>query len=259
MKKMGRTPITYYGGKQKLTATILEMMPPHTLYCEPFSGGAAVFFAKEPVKCEVLNDTNKELINFYRILANKQEDLLYEINSTLYSRSEFNDAWAIYNYPHLFTDVKRAWALWVLSMQGFSGQLSSTWGYDKQKSSSVCRMNNRREELQQAAQRLKEAQLECTDALRIIGSRDHKDAFFYCDPPYYNSDCGHYDGYTEEDYRMLLEALSKIEGKFLLSSYPSELLQEYAQKFGWKMVKKTMNIDVGTSSRKKIEVLTMNY
>ncbi|MEG1523377.1 MAG: DNA adenine methylase, partial [Bacteroidales bacterium] len=39
MKRFTRTPITYYGGKQKLVPTILELIPTHTLYCEPFSGG----------------------------------------------------------------------------------------------------------------------------------------------------------------------------------------------------------------------------
>ena len=57
-----RTPISYYGGKQKLARTVLSFMPQHKLYCEPFLGGAAIFFAKEPSQVEVINDTNKELI-----------------------------------------------------------------------------------------------------------------------------------------------------------------------------------------------------
>lgn len=259
MKRFTRTPITYYGGKQKLVPTILELIPIHTLYCEPFSGGAAVFFAKDPAKVEVLNDTNRELINFYRILQQDPDNLEQEIKKTLYSRATFNDAWAIYNYPHLFTDLKRAWALWVLSMQGFSGQLSPTWGYDKLNNSPVKRLNNRREDLLQVAKRLSNAQIECTDAIRIIESRDSENAFFYVDPPYFNSDCGHYDGYTEDDFRELLQTLAQIGGKFLLSSYPSDVLEEFAKQYGWHMVKKEMRIDAGKSTRKKIEVLTANY
>ena len=44
---------------------------------------------------------------------------------------------------------------------------------------------------------------------------------------------GHYDNYTIEDYEMLLKALSKTKGKFLLSSYPSDILTEYTKKHGW--------------------------
>ena len=43
---MKRTPITYYGGKQQLVSTILPMIPSHRVYCEPYFGGGAVFFAK---------------------------------------------------------------------------------------------------------------------------------------------------------------------------------------------------------------------
>lgn len=42
-----RTPISYYGGKQRLISKILPLIPEHNLYCEPFLGGAAIFFAKE--------------------------------------------------------------------------------------------------------------------------------------------------------------------------------------------------------------------
>jgi DNA adenine methylase len=34
-----RTPLTYYGGKQKLASQIVAMMPPHIAYLEPFAGG----------------------------------------------------------------------------------------------------------------------------------------------------------------------------------------------------------------------------
>jgi hypothetical protein len=76
-------------------------------------------------------------------------------------------------------------------------------------------------------------QIECTDALRIINSRDSKDSFFYCDPPYFNSDCGHYDGYSKDDFENLLKQLSKIEGKFLLSSYPSDILSDFINANNW--------------------------
>ena len=62
-----KTPISYYGGKQMLLKHILPLIPEHTLYTEAFCGGCAVLFAKPPVPCEVINDTNTELVNFYRV------------------------------------------------------------------------------------------------------------------------------------------------------------------------------------------------
>jgi DNA adenine methylase len=53
-----RTPLSYYGGKQRLATQILGIIPEHRIYCEPFRGGAAIFFAKEPAPAEVVNDAN---------------------------------------------------------------------------------------------------------------------------------------------------------------------------------------------------------
>lgn len=60
-----KTPISYYGGKQNLVATILPLIPDHVTYVEPFLGGGAVFWTKPKSEVEVINDTNRELINFY--------------------------------------------------------------------------------------------------------------------------------------------------------------------------------------------------
>lgn len=91
----------------------------------------------------------------------------------------------------------------------------------------------------------------------------YKGAFFYCDPPYYNSDCGHYDGYTVEDFDMLLKELSRLDGKFLLSSYPSELLSKYTSDNDWVTHSVEQSVSVANSTskpgKKKIEVLTANY
>jgi DNA adenine methylase len=56
------------------------MIPEHRIYCEPFCGGAAVFFAKEPSEVEIINDTNGELINFYEVCRRDFEALEKEIS-----------------------------------------------------------------------------------------------------------------------------------------------------------------------------------
>lgn len=70
-----KTPITYYGGKQMMVKHILPLIPEHHLYCEPFAGGLAVFFAKEKSKVEVINDLNRFVINFYQQIQNNFEAL----------------------------------------------------------------------------------------------------------------------------------------------------------------------------------------
>lgn len=260
---MNKTPISYYGGKQKLLSTILLKIPLHTLYCEPFLGGAAVFFGKEPSEVEVINDTNKELINFYRVCKEKFLDLQALVRITLHSRKAHQDAKIINANPHLFTDVQRAWAVWVLSSQSFSSILGSSWGYDKGKRTTTRKISNKREAFtEELAIRLQDAQIECADALYIIQSRDGANSFFYCDPPYYNSNCGHYDGYTIDDFERLLQQLASVKGKFLLSSYPSELLTKYVKANGWYQWSLESGVTVNKKSgymKRKIEVLTANF
>lgn len=263
MKITFRTPITYYGGKQKLVPFIIPRIQPHNSYTEPFAGGAAVFFAKEPSKIEVLNDTNKVLMNFYQVVQNDFVVLEKEIKNTLHSRDLHRKAWVIYTNPDMFDAVKRAWAVWVLSSQSFSSKLNGSWGYDRDDNKCAKIVNAKKERFTEAlANRLRNVQLECTDALYIIDARDRKDSFFYVDPPYYDTDCGHYDGYSLQDYENLLKALSKIKGKFLLSSFPTPVLQEYAKRYKWKMFSIEQNTTVNAKSgylKRKVEVLTANY
>jgi DNA adenine methylase len=140
--------------------------------------------------------------------------------------------------------------------------MDGSWGYDKKGNTTTQKINNKRNELtgHQLAARLQNVQIECADALYIIQSRDTAESFFYCDPPYFNSNCGHYDGYSDKDFESLLQVLSAIKGKFLLSSYPSDLLTRFVNKHKWgqRSVEQRISVNKGYG-KKKIEVLTANY
>lgn len=259
-----KTPLTYYGGKQGLVNVILPFIPQHITYVEPFVGGGAIFWSKVPSKVEVINDYNRELINFYEICKNEFVELEKMVRISLHSRSLHSDAQVIYKHPHLFTRLQRAWAVWVLCNQSFSAKMDDAWGYDKTGNSTTAKILNKRQSFtEDYAIRLQNVQIENTDALRIINSRDHDQAFHYCDPPYYNSDCGHYDGYSADDYLALLKCLSEVRGKFLLSSYPSNELTEFTKTHNWSSLNLQRDVVVdnkgGKQRKKKTEVLTANY
>lgn len=218
-------------------------------------------FAKEPSEVEVINDTNKELINFYKVIKQDFVSLQKKINITLHSRTQHRDASVIYNSPHLFDDLQRAWAVWVLASQSFASIIDGSWGYDKGKNTTTKKIINKGVQFtEEYAIRLQNVQLECADALYIIKSRDHEKAFHYCDPPYFNSDCGHYGGYSIHDFDNLLKVLGEVKGKFLLSSYPSDILKKYVTQFGWhqKTVEQKVSVNKG-SGKIKIECMTANY
>jgi DNA adenine methylase len=66
-----------------------------------------------------------------------------------------------------------------------------------------------------------------------------------------------------EDFENLLKLLSQLEGKFLLSSYPSPILKEYTKQFGWhtQSVEQTVSVanNHGKTGKAKTEMLIANY
>lgn len=170
----------------------------------------------------------------------------------------------IYDCPWLFAEepVVRAWAFWVVTNQGFSCRIG-TWGYDLKKRA-ITIQNKIDQFNDELTERLRYTQIEQNEAHKVIASRDSEDTFVYADPPYIDSNQGHYGGYTHEHYRRDLDALAAMKGKFLLSSYPSAILDEYIKKYGWhtKHIEKLLcagNGNVVKTRGTKIEVLTANY
>lgn len=254
-----KTPITYYGGKQSLVKHLLPLIPSHKIYCEPFFGGGALLFAKEPSEVEVINDINSEVVNFFKVAKTNFSELQKEVIGTPHSREAYSRAKAVYQWTDMFSEVKRAWAFWVLTNQGFAGSVDS-WGFGKENSKEKALANKRNNFLEHYAKRLDAVQIENHDAIKVIERCDTKDTFFYCDPPYINSDMGHYSDYNETDYRNLLDCLVKVKGKFLLSSYPNKILSEYIKKYKWntKQVQKTVYVTKLTNKH-KTELMVFNY
>ena len=76
MEQKLRTPISYYGGKQQMLKYIMPNIPQHNIYTESFVGGGALYWSKEPAKLEVINDINREVVNFYNIFKNHSKRLI---------------------------------------------------------------------------------------------------------------------------------------------------------------------------------------
>ena len=79
--------------------------------------------------------------------------------------------------------------------------------------------DRRKENLEAAIARLSAVHIDCQDALSFIDQWDHPDTLFYCDPPYPDTEQGHYSGYTLDDFKALCEKLDGIQGSYILSCY----------------------------------------
>ena len=254
------TPISYYGGKQTMLPHILPLLPDHSVYVEPFFGGGAVFWAKEPTSVEIINDYNGMVVNFYRQLKSNFEELKRAIDATPYSRQAYQKALVVYENPYLFDPVTKAWAFWIGTSQGFSNKIGSWRSSQITEKESKRLENKKRAFTKELSERLKYVQIEQKDAVDLIKNLDTPDTFFYLDPPYVGADQGHYGGYMQEHFNTLLETLSHIQGKFLLSSYPNQELDKYREQCNWQSHDVNMSL---SSSRKsgsrKLECLTFNY
>jgi len=262
-----KTPVTYYGGKQRMLEHILPLIPEHRLYAELFFGGGAVYFAKEPSAIEVINDRDDFVINFYRVLKLRFDELKAEVEASLSSRSIHRKANYIYRNPDLYCELKKAWALWYLACNSFSGKLSGGWKYDRVENKDAQVLVNRKVLFNDAlVRRIEHTQIESEDAIKVLMSRDCRHAFFYIDPPYIDSDQGHYAGYTHQMFINLLEALAVVKGKFMLSCFPGDIIMQYAAKYGW-IVKSFDKVNYssrtthesGVRKKGKTELLVMNY
>mgnify|MGYP003623372535 CR=1 FL=1 len=62
---------------------------------------------KEQSPCEVINDTNKELVNFYRVAQTDYDALKREVDASLHSRDQHTHAKHIMTHPQFFTPAQR--------------------------------------------------------------------------------------------------------------------------------------------------------
>ncbi len=228
------TPIMYYGGKTSLLHHILPIIPRHKVYTEVFFGGGAVFWAKQPVANETINDQLDYVVNFYEVLKRNFPALKKEIDTTLLSRTHHRKALKIIRSGSMDT-VQLAWAFWMTANFSFSNKIGGGMKYSNdQNTVSPDTLRNKKDAFTELlVRRIESAYIENKDALQVLESRNVAHAFHFIDPPYMNADQGHYAGYTEQQFCDLLQWLETCKGKFLLSNYPSDILQEFIQKNGW--------------------------
>jgi DNA adenine methylase len=234
-----KKPFPWYGGKGFLVKRLLELIPSHTTYVEVFGGSAALLFAKEPSKVEIYNDVDSDLVNFFRVLRDpkKYKRMARLASLTPYSREEFYNAVNGLKLGSFEDDVERAFWFWYVSRLCFSGggrasaSLStSITSYERGMSSTTHKYLNTIKALPWFHQRVTRVQIENQNFETILSRCDRPNTFFYLDPPHLPSSrtkTRYRFDMTEEEHIRLLTTLRAVEGKVLLSGYPSKLYKEF--------------------------------
>lgn len=254
---VNRPALRYHGGKWRLAPWIISHFPPHVCYVEPFGGGASVLLRKPPSSIEVYNDAGSDVVNFFRVLRERPDELVKAIDLTPYSRAEYLGAQEPCDDP---LERARRFYTWSWQGRGRAGvKEPGGWRFmvrNLRGRTPVEDWNNHHH-LWDVAQRLKEVQFEQGDALTVIGRYDDPGTLFYVDPPYVQSTRGrrwtgtaYTHDYTDDDHRELAKALHNIEGMAIVSGYPSGLYEELYG--GWARVTTEALTDAKTRETERL-------
>ena len=253
-------PLHYPGSKKRIAPWIIQHMPPHHSYLEPFFGGGAVLFEKCPAPIETVNDLDDDVVNFFRVLQDveSREQLCAWLDYTPYARSVYEES---FTNPSR-TPVERAAYFAIRSLQSHGFRITEKCGwkkdvYGREAAYAVRYWNELPAALAEMAERLNQVQIEHRPALELIKAFNHSNVLIYADPPYVLSTRGrkqYRHEMSDQDHRELLEALCESRAKVMLSGYECPLYEEYLS--GWHKAQ------IGARAQHnlpRVETLWMNY
>jgi DNA adenine methylase len=259
----------WYGGKYSHLEWLLALLPDAHHYCEPFGGSAAVLLNRQPSPVETYNDIDGEVVNFFRVLRDQKEELLYAIGMTPFSREEFLEAIKTNGNGHHLSDLERARRFFIRARQVRTGLAQTASGgrwanclntSRAGMSGAVSRWLGSVEGLDEIASRLLRVQIENDIAVSVIRRYDSPDTLFYCDPPYPHATRGDAKAYKYElsdaDHIELHRVLSEVKGRVAISGYHSSIYDDLYKH--WNVheegTKKTHSV-----KSDRLEVLWTNY
>lgn len=267
MTEATRPVLRWHGGKWKLAPWIIENLPPHRVYVEPFGGAASVLIRKPRSYAEVYNDLDDDVVNLFRILRDPvaAELLRQALILTPFARLEHVEA-----YDRSEDAIEAARQLVVLSFMGFGSN-----GHNRKRRTGFRSNSNRSgttpaqdwanypEMLRAFTERLRGVVVESRPAIEVMAQHDGRETLHYVDPPYLPEtrsaamampmpQCYAHE-MTAQQHGELLTALYALKGMVVLSGYPSQTYDDALP--GWRKVELAAHAD-GAADR--TEVLWLN-
>ncbi|WP_121319304.1 DNA adenine methylase [Paraburkholderia sp. RAU2J] len=193
---------------------LIPLFPQHDCYVEVFCGGAALYFLRPmPAPVEVINDINGELVNLYRVVQNHLEEFVRQFKYAISSRQVFK--WHQQTLPETLTDIQRAARFYYLQQHAFGGKVDGqTFGT----ATTVPSVNLLRieENLSAAHLRLAGVHIENQPWHTCVERYDRPHTFFYCDPPYWQTE-GYGVDFPFENYERMASLMRSCKGKMMVS------------------------------------------
>ena len=258
-----RPALRYYGGKFRLAPWIISHFPEHQNYVEPCGGAASVLLQKPRSPLETYNDLDGNVVNFFRVLRDRPDELIRQIRLTPWARESFETARAADG-----NDLERARRFFVSAWQGIScmphdqttgWRSSSFWGQCYNLPSHNYFDLVESDILATLAKRFYGVQIECRGYEYVIERYDCADTLTYFDPPYIscerNSPNVYVYEWTDPDHIQAAALLRACQGYVVVSGYACDLYRELYEDHDWQRVDKEAQTNSGG---KRIESLWLS-
>jgi len=266
--------LKWAGGKSQLLSQFQKyLLNDFNKYIEPFLGGGALFFhlystGRLENKDIILIDSNKELINCYKIIRDNVESLI----NTLMNNKFMNDEITFYKIrgEEPVNSIEKAARMIYLNKTCFNGlyrvnqkgKFNAPFG--KYANPLICDSENLKA-VSVALQHVNLINADFEECLKYAKKND----FLYFDPPYHPiSKTANFTGYTansfkEKDQQRLsrvLEELNKKKCKVMLSNSANPIIEKLYKTFNIAYVKARRAINCNGLKRGKInELVVCNY
>lgn len=228
--RKSNSPFRYPGGKFYARRLVLDVIPPHASYCEPFAGGASIFFAKPKARASILNDLDADVINTLVQIRDSVEALISLLDGVRATKE--NHAFYKSGYKPA-TDLERAFRWYYLNRTSYSGIMrpeNCYWGFGEKYS---MRPENWPPHLRTVSDKLQGVELASRDFEGVIDELPD-DCFLFVDPPYYDADQQKFYNcpFSPEDHDRLAACLRRHSKRlpFLLTYDDHE---EVRRLYGW--------------------------
>ena len=261
--------LKYPGSKWTSADWIISYFPEHNFYLEPYFGSGAVFFGKQPSMYETINDIDGLVVNFFRVCRDFPDELARAVYFTPYARDEYafvEETRGGEDIQLTGDCVEDARRFAVRCFQSTGSKLACRSGWKNSKCAGKARgainpqvWGKLPEIILSSAGRLKNAQIENTDAVELIQKCNGADCLIYADPPYLketrkSGKIYRYEMMDTAEHERLLRALLNHRGYVILSGYNNDLYNDMLT--GWRKEQKQSRNAVGDVA---VETIWLNY
>lgn len=258
-----KSVIKYPGSKWNIAPQLVELIPEHHSYVEPFFGSGAVLFNKPVSDIETVNDLDSDVANLFRCIQKDSERLARLVMTTPFSREEYERQFDGCTSTLYASNFQRAAGFLIKCWQGHGFRTNGYkvgWKNDvvgREKAYALWNWYRLPDWIIDITERLRKVQIENRPALEVIERFNYSQVFMYLDPPYMlgtRSGKQYMHEMTDAEHEELLQMILQSRAKIMISGYETDMYNDYLS--GWE---KRQFSSCAEHGKPRIETVWMNY